>query len=144
MPISLIPNLSTMVVSAPKHFLKLFLIFITIIVAFLSSMKKQILAILIPVLSAYFAFARQLKPNVITKAQSESFVSELQPHLQDDKTGVIMVVYNSKSHYHNKIPRNRNPDITIERGDNGGMLKAFTAVFSDVRLKQLLHEKFCH
>jgi hypothetical protein len=105
-------------------------------------MKKQILVILISILSISLTFEQQLKPNVITKAESESFVSELQPHVQDDKTSDIMVVYNSKSHYHNKIPRNRNPDITFTRGDKGRMLEAFTGVFTDERLKQLLPEKF--
>jgi hypothetical protein len=80
-------------------------------------------------------YAQKLKPNAVIKTSSSSFVTH-----QIEKSESMMV-YNSKSIYHNKIPKNRNPDITVERGDNSGMLKAFRQVFSNDRLKELLPEK---
>jgi len=105
-------------------------------------MKKQILITLTLTLIAAFGKAQQLKPNSINRAKSTSFITEIRPHLEGDKTGDVMSIYNSKNIYHNKVPKNRNPDISVERGDKSGILNAFIQVFGDKRLQQLLPERY--
>ena len=97
-------------------------------------MKKLFLIAAILIVAVNISNAQKLKPNAVIKAQSVYFKTQ-----QIDRSERISV-YNTKNIYHNKTPQNRNPNVTIQRGDKSGMLNAFTQVFSDARLKELLPE----
>jgi len=97
-------------------------------------MKKQSLILFTLLLSAIITYAQELKPNAIIKTNTATYITT---GLHDGAMSVV----NSKSNYHNKIPRNRNPDMTFELKDKSALLNAFTHVFSDERLKQLIPEK---
>lgn len=87
-------------------------------------------------ISASFVYAQKLTPNSIVRVNATSFITN-----QNDSQ--MMIVFNSRNQYHNKIPKVAPTAITsVERMDNKGMLKAFTGVFSDSRIQQLLPERF--
>ena len=99
-------------------------------------MKKIFFTIVITVISSAIIYAQALTPNAVINTPSATFVTK--------QVGASnnMTVDNSKNVYHNKIPKNRNSDITIDRKDKADMLISFRQVFSKARLEQLLSERY--
>jgi hypothetical protein len=96
--------------------------------------KRKLAMVLIVLLIAITANAQRLKPDTTIKANRVTFITTSLSY------GEISV-RNTDNIYHNRIQKNRNPDMSLQLTDNLGMVKAFKQVFSDERLKQLLPEK---
>jgi hypothetical protein len=102
---------------------------------YINTVKKPSLIIAALTIMFKFSHAQEIKPNTIVRVDSTSFItSQNQPE--------IMVVFNSKNTYINKVPRHRNPDMTFDLQDKNSLLKAFRKVFNESRLEQLLPERF--
>lgn len=97
-------------------------------------MKRHSLMLFTLLFSVFITNAQNLKPNLTIKVKRATFITTELDHNS-------MSVLNSNNIYHKKIPKDRNPDMVFEMKDKSGLLNAFTQVFTDGRLKQLLPER---
>jgi hypothetical protein len=81
-----------------------------------------------------FSHAQKLVPDNKIKAHEVTFITT---KLGNEE----MSVAHEGKVYHNKVPINRNPNMSLKMKNKSGILNAFTEVFSDKRLKQLIPEK---
>jgi hypothetical protein len=100
-------------------------------------MKKTNLLILLFFAFTGLTYCQSLKPDAVVRASHSAYNTK---SIGSGNT-VSIYAYNSKNIYYNKTSKNRHPNILIKRGDSGGMLTAFTKVFSDERLRELLPER---
>jgi hypothetical protein len=103
-------------------------------------MKIHLLLPMIFLAFSNLTYGQRLKPDAVVRASHSSYNTKT---IGIGRAANIFV-YNNKNIYYNKIPKNRNPDIVIQRADKEGMLRAFTQVFNDGRLKELMPERYIH
>ena len=95
-------------------------------------MKKQVIlfALLVCTVATY---GQTLKADASIKATKTTFITT-------SLSKSSMAIANSNNRYHNKIPKISAENMVFTKTDKLGLLNAFTSVFSEDRLKQLLPE----
>jgi hypothetical protein len=96
--------------------------------------QSQFLILFILLFNSISIYGQMLKPNLKIRANKVFFITTELDHNR-------MSVVNDRNIYHNKILKNRNPDMTFKIKEKSGLLNAFTQVFSDERLRQLQPER---